>query len=63
MIHFQIWGNKYTVSFMFHPFTEKEINLPRESIVMCDVMCDVRKGERFSSALSPNIEKELMTNY
>lgn len=48
---------------MFHPFTEKEINLPRESIVMCDVMCDVRKGERFSSALSPNIEKELMTNY
>ena len=59
MIHFQIWGNKYTVNFMFHPFTEKEINLPRESIVMCDV----RKGERFSSALSPNIEKELMTNY
>lgn len=53
MIHFQIRGNKYTVSFMFHPFTEKEINLPRESIVMCDV----RKGERFSSALSPNIEK------
>ena len=36
------------VSFVFHPFAEKEINLSKEESL---VMCCVRKGERLRACL------------